>query len=80
MSECLQPHEFLEKLKVNPDYTVLEILDTGIYSLMVVHKDIDGILYSRGTFRRSNCRKYINKRETYIAGLKEVIIQRNLSV
>jgi len=79
MSEQLQPHEFIEQLKLLPDFTVIEVLQPDIYSLIVMYKD-NSTLCSRATYRKPECAKYINKRLTYIADLQEVLRKRNIKI
>jgi len=75
--EVLKPHEFIESLKLNPDFTVIEALKPDMYQLIVMYKD-NTTLCSRGTFRRPECVQYINKRLTYIADLQEEMKKRNI--
>lgn len=77
MNEKFVTNEFVEKLKKNPDYTVIEKFEPDYYGLIVMYKD-GSTLCSRGTFRRPGCKKYIGKRLKYLIDLSDVMNNRNL--
>lgn len=57
-------------------FKVIELLDVGLYSLMVIYNG--NILCNRATFRTTGCKRYKNKRETYIAEFEQELIKLNL--
>lgn len=58
-------------------YKVIELLDVGLYSLMVIYNG--NILCNRATFRTTGCKRYKDKRETYIAEFEQELIKLNIN-
>jgi hypothetical protein len=49
-------------------FSVTELFDFGIYSLLIIYPNDK--MFSRGTFRRYGCKRYKDKRKTYIGELE----------
>ena len=58
-------------------FKVIELFDVGLYSLMVIYNG--NILCNRAIFRTTGCKRYKNKRETYIAEFEQELIKLNLN-
>ena len=59
------------------EFLVLESLDIGIYSLLVMYQN--NFLCQRGTFRRAGCVEYKKKRQKYIADLEIELIKLGIN-